>query len=170
MNISKTVNISSRRILISLISIVAIYILYFFLTRNRQIEVYKYTVRDLQDNSHTTSLQQNNTYTNHINADLYDTDGTNSGHVSSVNEHIIKNDVNHVTTITTYKTKLGAVSCNFYYETTPNKHFLFGKLTDVIGENKTGGYKGKNVYIPLDGKDNGDRIVTIVSENKFLFN
>ena len=171
MNILNTLNISSCRCLIYIVSIiVVIYILYYFLTRNRNIEVYKYTVSDLHNNSHKTSLKQNNTYTNRIHADLYDNDGTNSGHVSSVNQHIIKNHVNHVSTITTYKTKHGTVSCNFYYETAPNKHYLFGKLTDVIGENKTGDYKGKNVYIHLDGKDNGDRIVTIVSENKFLFN
>lgn len=171
MNILNTLNISSCRCLIYIVSIiVVIYILYYFLTRNRNIEVYKYTVSDLHNNSHTTSLKQNNTYTNRIHADLYDNDGTNSGHVSSVNQHIIKNDVNHVSTITTYKTKHGTVSCNFYYETAPNKHYLFGKITDVIGENKTGDYKGKNVYINVDGKDNGDRIVTIVSENNFFFN
>ena len=171
MNILNTLNISSCRCLIYIVSIiVVIYILYYFLTRNRNIEVYKYTVSDLHNNSHKTSLKQNNTYTNRIHADLYDNDGTNSGHVSSVNQHIIKNHVNHVSTITTYKTKHGTVSCNFYYETAPNKHYLFGKLTDVIGENKTGDYKGKNVYINVDGKDNGDRIVTIVSENNFFFN
>jgi len=171
MNILNSLNISSCRCLIYLVSIiVVIYILYYFLTRNRQIEVYKYTVRDLHDNSHTTSLKQNNTYTNHIHADLYDNDGTKSGHVYSINHHVIRNEVNHVSTITTYKTKQGAVSCNFHYETNPTTHYLYGKLTDVMGDDKIGHYKGKNVYIHLDGKDNGERIVTITSENKFMFN
>jgi hypothetical protein len=73
-----------------------IYILYYFLTRNRQIEVYKYTVRDLHDNSHTTSLKQNNTYTNHIHADLYDNDGTKSGHVSSITPTKKKNETKRI--------------------------------------------------------------------------
>ena len=150
--------------------IVILYVLYYFLTRNRRVEVYKYTVNDLHENSHTTSIRKNNTYTNHIHADLYNNDGINSGHVSSVNHHIIKNNVNHVTTTTTYKTKYGTVSCNLYYETSRDSHYLYGKITDVNSEDETGDYIGKKVIIHLEGNDNGDRVVTIISENKYLIN
>lgn len=144
------------------------YALYYFLTRNRKIEVYKYTLNDSQNNSHINELQ-NNTYTNNIRADLFNNDGTHGGNVYSVNNHIIKNGTNYVTTNTTYKTKYGTVSCNFNYETFPHKHYIYG-VTDSIGKNETGEYNGKSVHIYINGKDNGDRILTIISENKFLFN
>ncbi len=170
MNIVKGLNLSPHMILICFVAIVIVYVLYYFLTRNRQVEVYKYTVNDLQKNSHTTTLQKNSTYTNNIYADLYNSDGTNGGLVSSVNQHIIKNNINHVTTLTTYKTKYGTVTCNIYYETAPNKHYLYGNVTDVISENETGDYAGKKVTIHIEGKENGDRVVTITSENRFLIN
>jgi len=47
---------------------------------------------------------------------------------------------------------------------------LYGKVTDVISENETGDYAGKKVNIQIEGKENGDRVVTIISENKFLIN
>ena len=105
MNIMKSLNLSPHTIITYFVTIVIVYVLYYFLTRNRQVEVYKYTVNDLQKNSHTTALQKNSTYTNYIYADLYNNDGTNGGLVTSVNQHIIKNNINHVTTLTTYKTK-----------------------------------------------------------------
>jgi hypothetical protein len=145
------------------------YSLYYFLTRNQRVEVYKYTINDLHNNSNKTALQENNTYTNNISAKLYNNDGTNGGNISSVNNHIIKNNVNYVSTITTYKTKYGTVTCNFNYETSPDKHYIYG-LTDSVSKNETGEYKGKSVHIYLNGKKNGDRIVTIISENKFLIN
>jgi len=170
MKIMKGLNLSPHIILICFVTIVIVYVLYYFVTINRQIEVYKYTVNDLHKNSHTTELQKNSTYTNHIYADLYNSDGTNGGFVSSVNQHIIKNNINHVNTLTTYKTKYGTVTFNIYYETVPNTHYLYGKVTDVISENETGDYAGKKVKIHIEGKDNGDRIVTITSENRFLIN
>jgi len=170
MSITKNLKLSSPVVLIYFALIVVVYVLYYFLTRNRKVEVYKYTVNELHKNSHTTTLQENGTYTNHIHAELYNNDGTNGGHVSSVNQHIVKNNINHVTTLTTYKTKYGTVTCNIYYETSPNKHYLYGKVTDVISENETGDYAGKKVNIQIEGKENGDRVVTIISENKFLIN
>jgi hypothetical protein len=168
MNILKTLK-SCRCVVYPVLVIVVVYVLYYLLTRNRQVEVYKYTVSDLHNNSHATALNQNNTYTNHIHADLYDKNGVKVGYISSINQHTIKNEVNHVNTITTYKTKLGAVSCNYYYETNPTTHYVYGQLK-AVGENPTGQYDGKNVQIHLDGKDNGERIVTITSQNKFFFN
>lgn len=170
MKISKNLYSSLQLILTYFIPIFVIYILYYLFTRDRHIEVYTYTVKDLHNNSNTTVLQQNKTYTNHIHADLYNNDGVTSGHISSVNQHTIKNNINHVSTNTTYKTKYGTVTCNIYYETSPDKHYLYGTVTDVISENETGDYVGKKVQIKIEGKDNGDRIVTIISEKKFLIN
>lgn len=149
-------------LLISFLTVVIVYVLYYF-TLNRRVEVYKYTVSDLHNHSHTTTLRQNNTYTNYINADLYNSHGITSGMVNSVNHHTIKHNVNHVSTLTTYKTKYGTVTCNIYYETKPDKHYLYGNVKHLVSENETGDYVRKKVTIQLEGRENGERILTIVT-------
>ena len=157
--------LSLEKIIIFVIVLFVLYLIYSFIYKNKIVEVYYYTVKDLHQNSNIHNIKQNETYTNHIHADLYNNNGEKSGVVRSINHHEIIDGINNVNTISTFKTKRGTITFNLFYETSPDKHYLYGNISHVISENETGDYNGKKVSIQIEGKDNGKRIATITSEN-----
>ena len=112
-----------------IITLVIIYIIYFLITMPKHSETYIYYVKSLHKNSKINVLDNDtNVYTNHIYADLYNTQNTKVGLVFSVNNHRIINNINHVTTLSTYITPNGTFTCRYYYKTTLNDHYFYGSI------------------------------------------
>ena len=145
-----------------IITLAIIYIIYFLITIPKHSETYIYHVKSLDKNSKINVVDNDtNVYTNHIYADLYNTQNTKVGHVYSVNHHRKINNINHVTTLSTYITPNGTFTCSYYYDTTLNDHYFYGSMKHVISENETGKYNGKKINVTLDGKKDGKRIMHV---------
>lgn len=153
-------------ILLIIVVCAAIYLVYNLFSSTT--EVYYYYVDEFHANSKILTMEKDKTYTNYIHAKLYDKQHNHVGEMSSVNFHQIIGEKNRVTTLTTYITKNGSITCNLLYETTPDTHYLYGKIEDIITEHETGMYKGKTVALQLNGKPDGEREVTIKTSKKWF--
>jgi|TARA_Y100000389_G_scaffold112203_1_gene109251 hypothetical protein len=154
----KTVNV----ILPIAICLSLIALLFFSMKKSKTVEIYTYHVKSFEKTSKINYIDDDNdVYTNHIYADLYDTKKQKVGVVYSINHHRKINGVNHVTTITTYKTQNGTFTCNYYYESPEDSNYLYGKIQNVITENETGVYEGEIVHIKLEGKQDGTREIHV---------
>ncbi len=157
--------ISLEKIIFFVIVLFVLYLIYSFVYKNKVVEQYYYTVNNLKQNSNIQYIKQNETYTNHIHANLYNNNGEKCGVMRSINHHEIIDGINNVNTVSTFKTKRGTITFNLFYETSPDNHYLYGNISDVLSENESGYYNGKKVSIQIEGKYDGKRLATITSEN-----
>lgn len=153
-----------------ILSIMIVFVIIYFVYHlfSSTTEVYYYYVEEFNGTSKILTMEKDKTYTNYIHAKLYDKQHNHVGEMSSVNFHQIIAEKNRVTTLTTYITKNGSITCNLLYETTPDTHYLYGKIEDIITEHETGMYKGKTVALQLNGKQDGEREITIKTSKKWF--
>ena len=156
----------ANTVILTVCILVIIYLLFSFI--GSSTEVCYYYVSELTKNSKIMNADKDSTYTNHTHAKLYDSRKNHVGVVSSVNFHHIIDEVNRVTTVTTFTTKKGTIVCNLYYETSTKNNYMTGIKEDVTPEHLTGEYDGKKVIIHLNGKPDGERELTIRTSN-YLF-
>ena len=157
----KTFNTSTGIIIFAFTGLFAL-LLFAMYRMQTTTEVYTYHVKSFKESSKIHYIDNGtDVYVNHIYADLYDVNNQKEGIMYSINNHRIINGTNHVTTLTTYKTKKGTFSCNYYYETSETSHYLYGNIQNVITENETGFYEGKTIRVELDGKQDGTRELRI---------
>lgn len=131
-------------------------------------ERYHYFISDFEKNAEQLVLAPGKTYSQYILAKLYNEDNQHIGEVASVNHHQIIGDKNHVTTLTTYITPNGTITCNIYYTTKPDDNYLYGIVENIVTENETGMYKGKKVVLHIDGKLGGKRVLSIDTSSKWF--
>lgn len=153
-------------VLISLGVVAFIYLVVSMLSST--VEVYYYYVDDLTESSKILSMEKDRTYTNYTRAKLYDSNKKHVGEMSSVNFHQIMDGKNRVSTLTTYSTNRGTIAANIFYETSPDTHYLYGIVDDIVPEHETGSYKGRNVSMHLIGKQDGERQLTITTTKKWF--
>jgi len=159
---------SLKHIIFFAVVLFVLYLIFSFVYKNKVVEQYYYTVKHLNQNSSIQYIKQHETYTNHIHANLYNNNGEKTGVMRSINDHEIIDGINNVNTVTTFKTKRGTITFNLFYETSPDNHYLYGNISDVLSENESGYYNGKKVSIQIEGKDDGKRLATITSENRLF--
>lgn len=153
-------------VLISLGVLAFIYLVVSMLSST--VEVYYYYVDNLTESSKILSMEKDRTYTNYTSAKLYDSNKKHVGEMSSVNFHQIMDGKNRVSTLTTYSTNRGTIAANIFYETSPDTHYLYGTVDDIVPEHETGDYKGRNVSMHLIGKRDGERQLTITTTKKWF--
>lgn len=138
--------------------IVAIYV-----HLDTSVETFTYTTHELQKNSTIVMHKPDTLYTNYIYSSIYSNNKKTKGYVYSINNHLIMNNVNNVMGNVTYKTDKGTLSGLIYYDTRVDDLYLYGKINNVKVDNESGYYNGRHNIIHIEGKDNGDREVTIIS-------
>ena len=158
----KTFDTSIGIILFTITGLIAL--LFFAMYRKQTAtEVYTYHVKSFEESSKIHYIGNDaDVYTNHIYADLYDVNNQKAGIMYSINNHRKINGTNHVTTLTTYKTKKGTFTCHYYYEASETSNYLYGNIQNVISENGTGFYEGKTIRVELDGKRDGTREIRVI--------
>jgi hypothetical protein len=140
---------------INIIIIVILLTFVYYFNYRQNIELYHYSVLDLDKNSYKVEYSKNYEI-NYIKAPLYNSANKIVGNIFSQNICNIFDNYKQVTTTTTYKFNDGVLVCNFFYSTERYNNYVDAKGTfgSIISSKPTftsGKYFNKNVCIEVNG-------------------